>query len=223
MLDAVRKVFRSFSEGFEGSVPHMYLDVKGLVTVGVGNLIDAVELARSLPFRFKTSGAPANSDQITAEWAKLKQNPELAREGAKACEAVTQLDLSDDAIESLILARVTSNEDFLKRQPWFKDFDEWPADAQLGLLSMAWAMGPAGPEQFLRFRTACQQLDFNTAAKECKMNETGNPGLVPRNRANVTLFSNAAAVLAGEAQHSFQRSVLYYPADLQKRTASVTG
>src|SRR6516225_9442027 len=113
MLDAVRKVFRSFSEGFEGSVPHMYLDVKGLVTVGVGNLIDAVELARSLPFRFKTSGAPANSDQITAEWAKLKQNPELAREGAKACEAVTQLDLSDDAIESLILARVTSNEDFL--------------------------------------------------------------------------------------------------------------
>ena len=73
---------------------------------------------------------------------------------------------------------------------------------------MAWAMGPAGPGAFPTFRAACQKLDFKTAAAECKMNEAGNPGLVPRNQANVTLFSNAAIVLAGAAQSSFQSSQL---------------
>ena len=49
------------------------------------------------------------------------------------------------------------------------------------------------------------------AAAECKMNEVGNPGLIPRNQANLTLFSNAGTVLAGEAQGIFQRTNLYYP------------
>ena len=43
------------------------------------------------------------------------------------------------------------------------------------------------------------------------MNEAGNPGLIPRNQANVTLFSNAAIVLAGAAQASLERANLYYP------------
>jgi hypothetical protein len=43
------------------------------------------------------------------------------------------------------------------------------------------------------------------------MNEAGNPGLIPRNQANFTLFSNAAIVLAGEAQGGLQSSSLYYP------------
>jgi hypothetical protein len=220
MFPSVQTAFRSFSEKFEGFVPYMYLDIKGLVTVGVGNLVDPVALAQALPFRFKTKpgiatpGVPATQDQIAAEWQKLKGNSNLAREGFKACEPITELELSDDDIDSLILARGTGNEGFLKRQQWFKDFDAWPADAQLGLLSMAWAMGPGGPGQFPHFRAACQSLDFKTAALECKMNEAGNPGLVPRNQANFTLFSNAAVVLAHEAQGTFNRPALYYPQSL---------
>ena len=99
----------------------------------------------------------------------------------------------------------------MKRQQWFQSFDTWPADAQLALLSMAWAMGPGGPGGFPHFRAGCQALDFKTAAAQCQMNAAGNPGLVPRNQANVTLFSNAAIVLAGEAKGSFQRPTLYYP------------
>src|ERR1700687_4125672 len=171
MFPSVQTAFRSFSEKFEGCVSYMYLDIKGLVTVGVGNLVDPVALAQALPFRFKnkpeipTPGAPATPDQIAAEWQKLKGNANLAREGFKACEPITELELSDDDIDSLILARVTGNETFLKRQPWFQDFDTWPADAQLGLLSMAWAMGPGGPGQFPHFRAAFLRPGFqNTAA-----------------------------------------------------------
>jgi len=118
MFPSVQTAFRSFSEKFEGCVSYMYLDIKGLVTVGVGNLVDPVALAQALPFRFKnkpeipTPGAPATPDQIAAEWQKLKGNANLAREGFKACEPITELELSDDDIDSLILARVTGNETF---------------------------------------------------------------------------------------------------------------
>jgi hypothetical protein len=199
-------------------VPYMYLDIKGLVTVGVGNLVDPVEAAQALPFRFKNRpgianpGTPATRDQIAAEWGKLKGNPGLAQQ---RFDPLTELELSDDDMNSLILTRVTENEGFLKGRPWFKDFDTWPADAQLGLLSMAWAMGPAAPGQFPHFRAACQVMNFNTAAVESQMDASENPGLVPRNKANAVLFSNAAVVLAGEAQGRFQRSVLYYPQALK--------
>src|ERR1022692_3437837 len=191
MFASVQSGFRAFNTQFEGCIPYMYLDIKGLVTVAVGNLIDPVELAQALPFCFKSqsgisgSGA-ATVEQIAAEWQTLQNDPSLAVKSYKACEAITQLELSDDSIGSLISAKLTGIENFLKRQQWFQAFDTWPADAQLGLLSMSWAMGPAGPGEFPLFRAACQKLDFRTAAAECKMNEAGNPGLIPRNQANVT-------------------------------------
>jgi GH24 family phage-related lysozyme (muramidase) len=219
---SVQSIFRSFNQAFEGLVPYMYLDIRGLVTVGVGNLIDPVELAQALPFQFKnkpgTAGPPgsrATADQIAAEWQSLKDNPDLASAGFRACASLTQLELSDESIDALILSRLTSNADYLKRQLWFHSFETWPADAQLGLLSMAWAMGPGGPGQFPKFRAACQRLDFNAAAAECQMDASENLGLVPRNRANVTLFSNAAVVEAGATEGSFQLSVLYYPRTLK--------
>jgi GH24 family phage-related lysozyme (muramidase) len=221
MFSSVQSIFPSFSAGFEGRIPYMYLDILGLVTVGIGNLIDPVATAQALPFCFKNPpGNPATQDQITAEWQTLKNDPSLAAKGHLACEAITQLALSNGAIDSLVLAKLTQNESFLKRQQWFLSFDTWPADAQLGLLSMAWAMGPGGPGGFLHFRAACQALDFKTAAAQCQMNAAGNPGLVPRNTANVTLFSNAAIVLAGEAQGLFQRPTLYYPRVLTQADAA---
>jgi hypothetical protein len=225
MLPVVQETFRVFNTKFEGCIPFMYLDIKGLVTVAVGNLVDPVELAKALPFRFKDKpgidapGTQAMPDQIAAEWQRLKSNPSLAREGHTACEPITDLELGDDAIDSLIADRITRSQTFLKRQQWFADFDSWPADAQLGLLSMAWAMGPAGPGNFPKFRAACQNFDFNAAAAECKMDETGNPGLIPRNQANFALFSNAAFVLSEKDDSNLQRSNLYYPRILT-RTAT---
>ena len=217
MYPVIQSSFPAFSAKFEGRIPFMYVDVKQLVTVGVGNLIDPVEVAQTLPFRFKNKpgitapGSPATPDQIAAEWQTIKNNASLATKGYTASEPITRLELSDDAIDSLILSRLMQNESFLKRQQWFQNFDTWPADAQLGLLSMSWAMGPGGPGGFPSFRAACQKLDFNTAAAECRMNEAGNPGLIPRNKANFTLFSNAAIVLQSGAQGSLQASNLYYP------------
>lgn len=210
---SVQTQFRRFNEPFEGVVAHMYLDIKGLVTVGVGNLIDPVDCATPLPFRFKnkptivTPGEPASKAQIAAEWHRLKNNRPLAQAGHCACEPVTSLELDEHTLNSLIEQRLADNENWLRRQPAFQQFDLWPADAQLGLLSMAWALGPAGALKFHKFCASCEKLDFVAAASQCRMNEAGNPGVIPRNRANTALFSNAAVVLTG----GLEASTLYYP------------
>lgn len=218
MYPSVQAQFRTFNEPLEGSIPYMYLDVKGLVTVAVGNLIDPVELATGLPFRLKRTGAPAPQDQIAAEWRKLKNDPSLAKKGHFACAPITDLELNDGAIGTLVAQRLTRNESSLKRQPSFKDFDTWPADAQLALLSMAWAMGPGAFAGFPHFSAACRKRDFKTAAAVSKLNEAGNPGLIPRNRADFLLLSNAAAVMAPGS--GLELATLYYPKDLTKARAA---
>ena len=62
----------------------------------------------------------------------------------------------------------------------FQKFDEWPADAQLALHSMAWAMGSAfaARGKWPHFRAACAKMDFDLAADNCKMSEAGNPGRI---------------------------------------------
>jgi len=47
---------RSKLHDFEGTIPHMYLDSKGYVTVGIGHLISSVTEAQKLAFvKAKTS------------------------------------------------------------------------------------------------------------------------------------------------------------------------
>ena len=99
----------------------------------------------------------------------------------------------------------------MKKQAPFRAFESWPADAQMALLSMAWAIGPAALPSFHHFNAACDAMNFRAAAGFCKMTSR-QPGSVPRNKANATLLLNASVVLAGES--TFPRSRLFYPTDL---------
>ena len=195
MHDSVNSQFPIFSTKFEGRVAWMYCDILGLVTIGVGNLIDPEEAAVGLPFVHKADQSPATTDEIRSEWRLLKgRSADLGKKGHRACESITALRLTESAIDDLVRSKVHTNETFLKKT--FPDFDEWPADAQLGMLSMAWAMGPAFTAKWPGFTKACIAHDWTAAAANCRMNETGNPGIVPRNNADVLLFSNAAVVAA---------------------------
>ncbi len=188
MWPSVSAAFPSFTERFEGRVPFMYLDVLGLVTTGRGNLIDPSPMAMVLPWR-NPDGSLALRGQVANAWMTVKQRGDLKLHGGMAFGSLTNIRLSDADIDLLTLSKCLANENYLKGR--FNDWDCMPADAQLGVLSMAWACGPMF--RFPKFEAALRYRDWSTCAAECEMNATGNPGLVPRNVANKQLFTNAAA------------------------------
>jgi hypothetical protein len=207
MYQAVRDAFYDFNVPFEGVVHWMYLDVKGLVTIGVGNLIDPVDHAARLPFEYEGQpGSRASGDEIIAAWAEVKARQDMRLRSYREFQSFNNLRLSDDAIATLVDRRLLEQEAFLI-QHHFPDFENWCADAQLGCLSMTWAMGANFPARFVRFKQACLNEDWETAKTECTINATGNPGVKPRNQANATLFANAARV----AEQGLEPSVVYYP------------
>lgn len=207
MHPSVAAIFRTFSTKFEGYLPYMYLDIKGLVTTGMGNLIDPIGAALGLPWK-RPDGSLASQDEIRAAWNLVKSRIDLAPKYGTAFAGLTRLRLDKDGIEQLIARKLRENEAYLRRR--FRGYDRWPADAQLGLHSMAWAMGPGF--HFPAFDAAVNREppDFLAAATASHMNETGNAGLIPRNRANVVLFTNAARVLESGADPS----ALYWPGEV---------
>src|SRR5688572_25615857 len=114
----------------EGEVAYMYLDTKGLVTIGIGNLIDPVSLAIGLPLRFKAKnrlGAPAGRlathAEIETEWKALKNHPKrqkLITGGHRPCDAETDLELDDASRARLFDEKSADNERQLRG--FFNDF-----------------------------------------------------------------------------------------------------
>lgn len=190
MRQAVVSVFPTFSKAFEGYIHSFYLDVKGLVTTGVGNLIDTPEEARKLPWKHP-DGRLASGSEITAAWHAVKAaQPALHW---KLYEHLTDLRLTDSDIDALVIGKLASNADYIKLHH-FPGWDDFPADAQLGIMSMAWACGPGFPHTFVNFATFAARQHWGSAGLCCKIHEEGNPGVVPRNHANALCFENAAIV-----------------------------
>ena len=183
MKDAVRNAWFNFSTTFEGRVPWMYLDIRGLVTIGIGNLIDPISEALRLDM-VKPDGKPASESDIRQEWTLVKSLQKLAPQGHRSFEKLAQLRMTDNAIETMVLSKLDRNDRFLANR--FRGWEDMPASAQMGVHSMSWAMGPAF--SFPRFQKALMAGDWRTCANECRMDDSKNPGLTPRNKANEKLF-----------------------------------
>lgn len=187
MRSSVFAAFPGFITRFEGRLPFMYLDTKGLVTTGVGNLLDPMAPALSLPWLHKNDGQPATRAEVVDDWNRVKGAQALRNLGGGHFAQLTKLYLADDAIDSLVRARLSLNEAVLRSAGGFGGWDTYPAAAQLGILDMAWNMGPAF--KFPKFRAAAAALDWATCADECKID-----GAPPeRNACHDRLFRFAAA------------------------------
>ena len=209
MRDVVREVFYEFNEPMEGAVPWLYQDVKGLVSIGVGILCDPIQLALNLPM-VHADGTPASRSDIAAEWLRIKNLPSndrgqtAAQLGHLYAKPYTRLRLTREGLEQTLFGKLNQMDQYLAKR--FPEYNEWPADAQLGVLSLSWACGPAF--RFPKCESALRAKDFMTAAVECFMpEERAISGLRPRNRANRVLFTNAAVVLGKD----MDPSLLYWP------------
>lgn len=199
MREVVKQSFVAFTSPLEGVVPWLYQDVKGLVSIGIGNLVDPIQLALTLPL-VRPDGSPATREEIADEWRLVKNFPDAARLGHRATEHATKLRLTREGIGQVVGSKLLYMDRYLATR--FPEYEEWPADAQLGTLSMAWACGPAF--RFPKLEAALRTKDFHEAAVECFMPEEKTiSGLRPRNKANRILYTNAA--------YATDPEVLYFP------------
>lgn len=156
---------RELIKAGEGSVPHMYLDTVGKVTIGVGNMLPDAKAATKLPFVVGESGEAATDEEIVAEFERIAaQEPGLP---AGRYKQHTRLLLTDDAINALLDKRLSRFKSRLRND--FEGFDSFPLDAQLGLIDMAFNLGKHGlVNKFPSFTKAARKQDWRKCADECR-------------------------------------------------------
>lgn len=183
MRQSVRDNFIAFNAPLEGRMPCMYLDVKGLVTCAVGVLIEPIEYALKLHWE-KRTGQVATSSEIRAEWQRVKSSQFATGFNTEYWKRHAELLLSDAEMDSVIMQKAEEFDMILASR--LSGYPEWPADAQMATMSMAWAMGPYFV--YPVWVAAARRCDWRGCAAECQISEKGNPGLIPRNLANKALF-----------------------------------
>lgn len=207
LRDSVLGPFSDWNTQFEGALNFMYTDNIGKVTTGIGNLIDPVSTAYRLPWR-RPDGSLASQAEVNAAWSTVKGAfPAVQSVNSKS---LTNLRLDKDGVAQAVDTTLKANDAMLAG--WYPGYPNWTADAQLAAHSMGWAMGLGhlAPHtgDFHSWILAMSQTppDYRAAAQASHINDTTNPGLVPRNAANKILFENAARVL----ETNGDPEVLYY-------------
>jgi GH24 family phage-related lysozyme (muramidase) len=217
LRQATRDVWVAFSEPLEGIVLSIYADVKSLPTTGMGNLLPGPQSAALLPFR-RPDGTLAAAAEKSAEWNHVRNGsclsyptcvwptgkpgsgaPCFAHKGWRSSEANLgklnglggPLKLTRDDVAALIFRELERFEGILLG--YFPELPRVPVAAELGLFSMAWALGPHFAKTWPKFAAAFRAQDFRTCAEQCSMKGGGT--IVQRNAKNRKLFLEAAKVL----------------------------
>lgn len=197
--DAVVEVFPRFTAPLEGCVLWPYQDILGLVTIGYGCLIEPELLAAAVK---GWVGSPSPAD-IVAEWNKVNARPKALH--FNRYKDACSLRLTQEGVDALLQERMHLFEATLKH--YFPDWDNFPADAQLAIMAMAWACGAGFPKTFTNFAAFVLKRDWVNAAKCAKIREQGNPGVHPRNLQVQLCLANAAAIDDGD----YGTPALYWP------------
>ena len=148
---------------WEGRYPHMYLDTKGLVTVGIGKMLPDVQAARKLGFVVRATGAAAAPGAIAADFNAVRKRK--AGMPAKSYQPFTALDLPDPAIDQLLVDELAAFEDQLQKN--FARHATYPEPVRRALLDMIYNLGLAGLLKFRKLKIAIEQGDWKGAAAQC--------------------------------------------------------
>lgn len=241
---SVENNFMRFTQQFEGGsqFDYMFLDSLGRVGTAYGIDLDfngngqspslAVSRSQGLPkakelkwlVRGTNPTRQASDDEVTKEWETMKALP--WPHDATWYRSYAKLKLADDAMKTAVTKKLKINEWVLKQNRAFKDFDRWPADAQLVVLGLSWN----GPGWLLGnstatllhpsdFREACMNENFNRAAEFSRMSAVDTNGSIYRRWiAQKAALQNAAIVVKEEILGTYQRPTLYWPRMLAPRS-----
>jgi hypothetical protein len=193
----------------EGKVRWPYLDEKGLVTYGIGILGDGGAKGKFLsePWKIEAPGLgarAATNAEIEAAWQAVKSHQEWKGYGGgnAVWQGLTDLRLDDDGIQNATESWLQQSEPTLRQH--FPGYDTMPADAQLALLGMSYAMGPAFAQGYPAFAAAINSVvpNYVTAANESAINKNVNSAIADHNATNRQLFLNAANAMRSKTPFS---------------------
>jgi len=150
-------------EIFEGTVPWMYLDTRGFVTVGVGELLATADKAETLAF-VDPDGEPSTQDAILDEFNRVSGL--VPAKVAAFYRSPTSPVLPHAEIDTLLMNHLNFFDGQLASR--FPDYASFPDPAKLGLLDMIYNLGQVGLFQhFPHFMAAVDKQDWLGAAANC--------------------------------------------------------
>lgn len=179
-------------ESFEGSIPWMYRDTVGKVTVGVGVMLPDAAAASALPFA--ANGQPASAPEIAAEFARVDALP-MGR-AAHFYRKDGGPELSENEIDALLRSEILRFEAELREK--IAGYDAFPDQARMALLDMAYNLGPEGLlKGFPRLIQAAEAGDWKQAAAQCFRH---GPGAARNEWTEAMFLGNVLPKLEGRAE-----------------------
>jgi GH24 family phage-related lysozyme (muramidase) len=161
MRPAAIPVFRAKTQTIEGRKSFGYRDTRGNITIGIGHLVPSLAAWLALPW----DGIDAAT--LTSEWDCIRLMPFGVEWGAGYYATSTTSRLSDDAIDRLFESDVEACE--FEARPLFSGYPYYPADGQMGVCSMIFAMGAKNMQGFPLCCAAIRRGDWTGAAAQCHM------------------------------------------------------
>jgi len=171
-------------KSYEGNIPYMYLDSRGLVTVGVGFLLGSADDAVNYSFVLNPAPPPrppvqrpnsppppppaipagpqkATTAQIKAEWTNIKG--QVPNHLESYYQRFTTMTMLQPDIDTVLTQKVNSFE--AKARQAFANWDDFASPAQLALLDMIYNLGSLSAFPSLtKFATA---KDWINCAAQC--------------------------------------------------------
>ncbi len=184
-------------EEFEGSIPWMYLDTVGKVTVGVGLMLPDAEAAKHLSFVI--DGRRATDSEVGAAFARVDQmamgRPALYYRAQHGPE------LARMTIDTLLRSVVVGFEGELRKQ--IKGYDVLPDTVKIALLDMAYNLGPLGLlHGYPRLLDAVERGDWARAAAASMRR---GPGAARNEWTRRMFLGNVVGRLEAEAESALKR------------------
>lgn len=159
------------TELWEEKVPYMYLDTRGYVTVGTGQMLANVTAAQALPFLNQWGAGPATPQQVADDYFRVK-SMQLGML-AENYRIYSSPGLADSEIAKLLISSLGFVEDQLANL--FPGYASFPGPAKMGLRDMGYNLGITrlrdeycGPLH--KFGPAVLAQDWQTASAACHRN-----------------------------------------------------
>lgn len=208
--------FWNFTEPLEGGMAAdcMFLvqdlqvaTAMGITFTGNTNRNPGLLMAKALDWVYKPghlqAGQRCSPSDIERDYDKVLSNEELGRRGPGFLgkwKDMTNCRITREGLQRAVRSKVIGNINYVKtRRSGNKhvgDFDSFPADAQLCVISLTWANGNEfGYPTFCR---ACREADWFEASRQCGFKSKENT-LALRQKQQEEMMRNAACIAQGVA------------------------